>query len=168
MDKKIQVVVIGDSQEIETNNKIAYETGRIIAENDCVLITGGREGVMRAANKGAIDSGGIVVSILPDGKPFRDNPYFSIVIPTGIGFARNSINVLSGDIVVAIGGGSGTLSEIAYAWGYGKPIIAFENAIGWSAKLAGQKLDNRRNDYIIGVKGISEFQEIFKSIISKI
>jgi hypothetical protein len=168
MHRKVQITVIGDSQEIELHNEIAYQLGKYIAKQGWVLITGGKEGVMHACSKGAIEEGGIVVAILPDENPDLGTPYKTIGIATGIGYARNSINILSGDVIVAIGGGSGTLSEIAYAWAYNKPIIAFKNCNGWSSKLADTQIDNRRNDKIIGVNSLEELKQKLKEEVEKI
>lgn len=168
MYRRIQITVIGDSQEIEHHNKIAYELGKFIAEQGWVLISGGKEGVMHASSKGAIENGGIVVAILPDDDPDAGTPYKSIGVATGMGYARNSINVLSGDVIVAIGGASGTLSEIAYAWAYNKPIIAYQDCNGWSTKLANTSIDNRRNDKIIGVKSLEELKEKLSEEVKKV
>lgn len=168
MYRKIQITVIGDSQEIEKNNAIAYEVGKFIAQKNWVLITGGKEGVMHSCSKGAIENNGIVVSILPDGDPDAGTPYKNISIATGIGYARNSINVLSADVVVVIGGASGTLSEIAYAWAYGKPIIAYKDCEGWSRKVADTRIDNRRDDIIIGVSSLDELKQKLEEEVEKI
>ncbi len=168
MRRKIQITVIGDSQEIEKNNKVAYELGKFIASKGWILITGGKEGVMNSCSRGAIENGGLVVSILPDGDPDSGTPYKTISIATGIGYARNSINVLSGDIIVAIGGSSGTLSEIAYAWAYNKPIIAYKDCEGWSNRLADVRIDNRRNDKIIGADSIEDLKEKLEIEVNKV
>jgi uncharacterized protein (TIGR00725 family) len=142
--RKKQIVIIGSSDDT-VHYDTAYVIGAFIANNNWVLITGGRTGVMEAASKGAHDSGGIVVGILPF-DTFNDaNSYCDIVIPTGIGFARNSINVLSADVVISIGGKSGTLSELSYAWQYGKPIISCVFTGGWSQRIAEEPIDDRQN-----------------------
>jgi hypothetical protein len=167
MNRKVQITLIGDSEEIEENNRIAYEIGCYIAAKGWVLITGGREGVMTAASKGAMKNGGLSVSLLPGGNINEGNPFSSVTIATGIGYARNSMNVLSADIVVVVGGGSGTLSEIAYAWAYNKPIIACEFAEGWSRRIANQSIDNRRNDVVIGVRSMDDLKKCLENIIDK-
>ena len=151
-----QIGVIGDSDDDETRNKVAEEVGRWIAKKGHILICGGRGGVMMAACKGAFEEGGITVGILPSMLKEEANPYCKIVIPTGMGYIRNGLNVLAMDGVIVIGGKAGTLSEIAYAWVYNKPIVAFSNIEGWSSKLAGQKIDYRRNDIIYPVKSPKE------------
>lgn len=98
-----QVAVIGSHDDSRFLNE-AREIGRHIARRHWVLVCGGRGGIMEAASKGAAEEGGIVVGILP-GNDFSDaNPYLSAAVASGIGFARNSMNVLSGDVIVAIGG----------------------------------------------------------------
>ncbi len=139
--RRRQVVIIGTGDSGFSPD--AYEIGRFIASRGWVLVSGGRGGVMESASRGAKDGGGLVVGILP-GSGFEDaNPHCDIVIPSGIGYARNLTNVLSGDAVIAFGGKSGTLSEIAYAWQFGKPVITCIFAGGWSEKIAGEPLDDR-------------------------
>ncbi len=125
-----QVVVIGSSDASEYLEE-SYEIGRYIARNGWALITGGRGGVMEAASRGASVEEGVVVGVIPDTAFSGANSYCTIVIPTGIGFARNVINALSGDVIIAIGGKYGTLSELAFARQYRKPIICCTFAGGW-------------------------------------
>lgn len=162
MIRKKQVLVIGDSGDFEEKNKVAYEVGKFIAKNGWVLITGGRDGVMDWATKGSYDEGGLSVAITPFDRLDLATPYASIVIPTGIGFARNYVNVLSADVVVVIGGGAGTLSEIAYAWQFNKPIIACSFVEGWSRELAGKKVDYREREPVIEAKNL---QEVFNNLL---
>ncbi|HPJ39264.1 MAG TPA: TIGR00725 family protein [Spirochaetota bacterium] len=137
-----QVVVIGSGDDTANYNK-AMAIGAFIAGKGWALVTGGRGGIMEAASRGAAEKKGIVIAILPDSSMESANPYCSIVIPTGIGYARNLVNVLSGDVIVAIGGKAGTLSELAYAWQFGKPVIACTFAEGWSRKLEDTPVDDR-------------------------
>ncbi len=142
--KKTQIVVIGSADDTQ-HYSVAYQIGSFIAKNGWVLITGGRTGVMEAASKGAHEHGGIVVGILPFDSFNGANEYCHIIIPTGIGFARNSMNVLSADVVISIGGKAGTLTELAYAWHYGKPIISCVFTGGWSTRIVDQPIDDRDN-----------------------
>ncbi|NPV02073.1 MAG: TIGR00725 family protein [Brevinematales bacterium] len=166
MTRKVQVTVVGDSIEKDINNKIAYEVGKFIAERGWVLINGGRDGVMAASAQGAFDANGIIVSITPDDDLFSANPYSTITIPSGIGFARNMTNVLAGDIIVGIGGGAGTLSELAYAWCYRKPIVAAEWSEGWSARLADTLLDERHEMKLIGAKDLDSLKDILDQTVA--
>lgn len=150
-----QVVVIGSGDEsifLDT----AYGIGRYIAEKRWVLITGGKSGIMEAASKGASEAGGIVIGILPEDTHKTANRYCNIVIPTGIGYARNLPNILSGDVIVSIGGKSGTLSELAYAWQFHKPIISCVFTGGWSGRLAEFGIDDRKGSEIYKADSIED------------
>ena len=167
--KKFQILVIGNNDngctpELE---KIAYETGIEIAKSNSILITGGLGGVMKAASKGAKESGGLTVGIIPQNDMSKANEFCDVVIPSGIGLMRDFLNALSADGVIAIGGGSGTLSEICAAYMYSKPIVVLKNSGGTSTKFADQYLDHRKNVKIIGVETPKEAVElIFKEIKS--
>ena len=79
-----------------------------------------------------------------------------VVIPTGVGLARNLLVVSAADVVVAVGGGSGTLSEIALAWQLGRPIIALSSCEGWAARMVGERLDERRADEVLEGASVEE------------
>ena len=167
--KKFQILVIGNNDngctpELE---KLAYETGIEIAKSNSILITGGLGGVMKAASKGAKESGGLTIGIIPQNDMSEANEFCDVVIPSGIGLMRDFLNALSADGVIAIGGGSGTLSEICAAYMYSKPIVVLKNSGGTSTKFADQYLDHRKNVKIIGVETPKEAVElIFKEIKS--
>lgn len=133
-----QIAVIGSGGPIaEEVREMAEELGRAIARAGAVLITGGRGGVMEAACKGAKEAGGLTVGILP-GPDGRDaNPYVDIAIVTGMGDARNVINVRSADAVIVVNGGAGTLSEVGLALKAGKRIIALKPSGGVAGFVAG-------------------------------
>ena len=101
----------------------AAEVGRLIAERGAVLVCGGRGGAMEAACRGAKEVGGLTVGILPGPDRSEANPFVDVVLPTGLGEARNALVVGAADAVIAIGGGYGTLSEIALALKAGKRVI---------------------------------------------
>ena len=102
----------------------AEATGAVLAQAGFVILTGGRaEGVMQAAMKGASEAGGLTVGILPGSDARGMSEYVNIPIFTGVGHARNAINVLSSQVIVAIGLGAGTASEISMAIKMKKPII---------------------------------------------
>jgi len=115
--------VIGSGRCSSDVSHIGYEVGRLIALHGGILITGGLGGVMEAASRGAKDSGGITVGILPGTSREDANPYVDIPVLTDMGHARNVILVRSAQAVIAIAGEYGTLSEIALALKTGKPVI---------------------------------------------
>ena len=102
---------------------LAQEVGFLIAGKGAILICGGHGGVMEASARGAREGGGITVGILPGDSPDGANQYIDIPVVTGLGYARNCINVLTSQVVIAIGGSYGTLSEIALALKCGTPVI---------------------------------------------
>lgn len=120
----LRITVVGGSRCDEVTASLAERVGQAIARGGGVLICGGLGGAMEAAARGARESGGITVGILPGTDASDANAFISIPIPTGMGDARNVINVRSGEVVVAVPGSYGTLSEIAVALGRGIPVVA--------------------------------------------
>lgn len=123
MKELIPIAVIGAGQCTKREAKLAEEVGRGIARAGAVLICGGLGGVMEAASRGASEAGGLTVGILPGENPKQANPYVKLAITSGVGRARNLAIVKSARAVIAVGGGYGTLSEIAYALQSGIPVI---------------------------------------------
>jgi uncharacterized protein (TIGR00725 family) len=130
----------------------AQDIGRGLVDHGFRVATGGLGGVMEAALRGARSSqavqDGSTIGILPGLVAAEANPHVDIAIPTGMNYARNTVLVAMSDVVVAIGGGAGTLSEIALAWQHNKPIVALDSGEGWSSRLAGETLDPRRKDRV--------------------
>jgi uncharacterized protein (TIGR00725 family) len=130
----IQVAVCGPGECGDDERRIAFEVGRLAAERGAVVICGGHGGVMAAAAAGARSADGTVVGVLPRADRDGANPDLSIAIPTGIGQARNAVIVNSGDAVIVIGGGWGTLSELALARRAGRvPVVQLG---GWQIRDA--------------------------------
>ena len=148
--------MIGDARCGEKAYQFAEKLGASIANLGFAVVTGGRGGIMEAANKGAYHSGGISIGILPSDALNDANPYCNIVIPTGLGHARNVVTALSCDAIVSLGGGAGTLSEICFGWISKKPIFVFEQFDGWSEKVAGKHLDNKYSSDIEKCSSIEE------------
>ncbi len=128
-----KIAVIGGSR-IEPKSDIydmAYEVGRHIGASGSALVCGGLSGVMEAACRGAREAGGLTIGILPSTDENTANDWVDIRIPTGLGYARNSLVVLSSHAVIAIDGAEGTLSEIGYALTFNKPLIGLNT---WQIK----------------------------------
>ncbi|MBN1297638.1 TIGR00725 family protein [bacterium] len=118
-----RVAIIGAASADEGVLALAYRTGWLLGSRGVTVITGGKQGVMEAASRGAKEAGGLTVGILP-GRDDRDaNAYLDIAIPTGLGDARNAVIACAADTVIAIAGGYGTLSEIGLALKMGKTVI---------------------------------------------
>ena len=119
--------MIGASKAEERDLKVAEELGRLIAKRGLILITGGLSGIMESASKGAYMEGGLTVGILPGDKKEDANPYIRIPIVTGLGETRNALIARASDVLIAIGGEYGTLSEIALALKMGKKVIGINS-----------------------------------------
>ena len=152
MVKKRQILVIGNNTNgcTSKHEKIAYEVGIEIAKSNSVLITGGLGGVMAAAAHGAHDANGLTVGIIPQNDATLANEFCDIVIPTGMGLARDFVNALTADGVIIVGGGSGTLSEVCASYMYKKPMVAIRNLKSSIEPYIDGFLDHRENIKIIG------------------
>mgnify|MGYP006282712469 CR=1 FL=1 len=117
------VAVIGGSSPTRKEASLARDVGRLLAEGGAVLVCGGRGGVMEAACRGAKEAGGLTVGILPGPDSGDANPYVDVAIVTGMGEARNAIITRTADVAIAVGGSYGTLSEIGFALGFGRPVV---------------------------------------------
>lgn len=124
-----QVAVIGSSAaELDSElERLARDVGRLLAEAGVTLVCGGKGGVMEAACRGAREAGGEGIGIVPGHEVGEANEFCTHVVATGIGHARNLAVVASGGVVIAIGGGWGTLSEIGFARSIGRSVIALRS-----------------------------------------
>jgi uncharacterized protein (TIGR00725 family) len=123
MTRETYIAVIGPSAGTPAELAIGEAVGRGIAEAGGVLVCGGMGGVMESAAGGCADAGGRSVGILPSDSRLDANPYVTIAVATGMGEARNAIVVRTADVVIAVRGEFGTLSEIALALKMGKPVV---------------------------------------------
>ncbi|MCA9672637.1 MAG: LOG family protein [Myxococcales bacterium] len=107
--------------------KQAYEIGATAARAGYVLLTGGLSGVMQRAARGAAEAGGETMGILPGTVKAEANPYVRVVVPSGIGIARNYLMALTADVMVAVNGGRGTLEEICYALDFERRVLTWDS-----------------------------------------
>jgi len=119
----IRIGVIGGGKPDTKSRQIAFEVGQLIAEKGAILICGGLSGVMEEASRGAKQAGGMTIGILPGNSPQDANPHIDVAIATGLGYGRNSLVAMNSDVIIAINGQFGTLTEIAYGSIYGKKIV---------------------------------------------
>lgn len=131
MASRIVIAVVGAGSAGADMLNAAEAVGRAIAERGAMLVCGGLGGVMEAAAKGAKSAGGTTIGILP--QPYRHdaNPYIDVPIATGFGEGRNVFIIRTADVVIAVGGEYGTLSEIALALKSGKAVIGLST---WDIK----------------------------------
>jgi len=121
--ERLIIGVIGGREVEKGLLRVAEEIGRLIAQKNLIMLCGGLGGIMEAAAKGAKEAGGLTIGILPQDKKEYANPYIDIPIVTGMGIGRNIIIARTADLLIAINGEYGTLSEIAFALQLGKPVI---------------------------------------------
>ena len=123
----IMVGVIGASEADEQLCTVAEHVGEELASRGAIVICGGLTGVMEAVCRGARKQDGMTVGVIPSDRKEDANPHVQIPIVTGIGVARNAIITRTADVVIAVGGQFGTLSEIGYALSMGKTVVAIDS-----------------------------------------
>jgi uncharacterized protein (TIGR00725 family) len=144
------VIGFGGDHCSEDAYKVAYQVGAEIARQGAVLLTGGLGGVMEAASQGARDGGGFVIGIIPQDNKSQANDFCDAVIATGIGFARDFITAYSADAVIVVGGGAGTLIEVAAAYQKGTPIVAVKGTGGVADRIIDTYIDDRNITHAVG------------------
>lgn len=117
------ISVVGASSCGASLKEAAYKVGYAIAQRTHIMVCGGLTGVMDAAAHGCHDAGGISVGILPGPDRQGASRWLSVALPTELGQSRNSLVARAGDALIAIGGGYGTLSEIAFGLKMGRPVV---------------------------------------------
>ena len=148
------IAVIGDSSCSPEKAKLAQSVGELLAQRGAIVVCGGLGGVMEAVCRGAKSKDGLTIGILPGQDASTANPWVDIPVVTGLGEARNVVVVKSAQAVIAIGGGYGTLSEIAYALKSSIPVIGLNT---WSLS------QNGRDDYSI-IKAQDATEAVDKAI----
>ena len=151
--QRITISVIGGHDANIKEEQLAYNIGKIVAKAGAVLVCGGLKGIMAAACKGAKEERGLTVGILPGKEKMDANAFVDIAIPTSIGYARNAIVACSADIIVALPGSHGTLSEICYGIVFGRPVI---------------DLGNWQKEGMIRVKNLKEAEVKIRQLIKSI
>lgn len=152
----VRIGVIGNSGQITDEiKKTAYRIGFAVGKQGGILLTGGRDGVMEAATRGAKKAGGLTVGILPGDDINEGNSYLDVPLTTGLNFEyRSLILIHSSDAIIMVGGAVGTLLELTSAYHNKKPVVILPATGGWSAKIReiaceGKYLDERRKVELI-------------------
>ncbi|MCS6990625.1 MAG: TIGR00725 family protein [Chitinophagales bacterium] len=139
------------------------ELGAALASRGHFIVCGGEGGFMEAVCRGAKKSAqtfqGQTIGILPGHDKKQLNPYIDVPIISGLGVLRNVLIVRTADVLIAAGGGAGTLSELAFAWQLGKTVLCVPTFEGWAAELAQRPLDQRRKELFISVTTVEEILE---------
>ena len=136
-EERFYLAVIGPGHASPREEELAEKVGEEAARRGAILLCGGLGGVMKAAARGARHKRGLVVGFLPGESRRQGNPHLTLAFPTGMGEARNVLLTRAADAVVAVGGGFGTLSEIALALRMGKPVIGLQS---WTLLPPGGKM----------------------------
>lgn len=168
MLKKIFVGIIGPGKN--TCSEVIYEfginLGKYLTDHNYLIVCGGKEGIMEAVCKGSHMSEkyifGSTIGIIPEDNKVFANKYVDIVIPTGIGIARNIQIINTSDIIIAAGGGSGTLSEIAFAWQKGKYVLCHSEFTGWAKELSGKQIDMKQDDLLVPFFNLNDINDLIK------
>ncbi len=149
--KKLQVSVVGGRSEVAPEFlALARELGGAIASKGAILVCGGLGGIMEAAARGAKERSGLTVGIIPEYDKETANPFIDIVIPSGLGHARNILVAASGDIIVAFPGSHGTRSEISIALKLSRPVLGMRD---WGAIPGVRQID-----------GVTEFESALAAL----
>jgi uncharacterized protein (TIGR00725 family) len=135
MKTKLRIGVLGPHDCSTEERSLGFEVGAEIARSQAILVCGGLGGIMEAAAEGAKSEQGLTVGILPGEKASSANEFIDVALPTGLGPIRNALIVRACDAVIAIRGGYGTLSEIAFALRLGVPVVGLQT---WSVVQNGK------------------------------
>ena len=173
---RFQIAIIG-GRDIDQEAQILVEDiSRMLVEEGHRIVTGGLGLLPSAVHRGAKSASNSTeadtIAILPGFDPKPAYNHADIIIPTGLDVSRNAI-VANSDAVIAVGGGAGTLSEIAYAWQFKRPILA-TSVEGWSSKVAGQVVDNRKRlddpvleDIVFSCNSVEEIRSKLQDVLPK-
>lgn len=157
--RKPQVCVLGSAEPGSAAYELAGQAGALLAGLGITLVSGCGSAATRFAAERAIAAGGIVVSIIPAGEmPDPDWPA-TVVIPSGMGDARNLLMALAGDACLVIGGRAGTISEVCLAWLHKRPLLPLVGCGGWSDGLVDNPPDERQNSRILPWGSMDELQQ---------
>jgi uncharacterized protein (TIGR00725 family) len=164
MSRKPQVCVLGSADPGSKAYELAGQAGELLAKSGITVVSGCGSPATRHAAQRAIDAGGLVVSILPaDAMPAEDWPA-SVVIPCGMGDARNLLMALAGDACLVIGGRAGTISEVCLAWLHHRPLLPLTGCGGWSDGLLQNPPDERGNSPILPWDSIATLDAQLQSL----
>jgi uncharacterized protein (TIGR00725 family) len=147
--RRPQVCVLGSAEPGSDAFALAGEAGELLAKLGITVVSGCGSPATRVAAERAIGAGGTVLSIIPPDQMPADDWPATVVVPCGMGDARNLLMALAGDACIVIGGRAGTISEVCLAWLHKKPLLPLVGAGGWSNELPSNPPDERKNSAIL-------------------
>jgi uncharacterized protein (TIGR00725 family) len=156
--RRPQVCVLGSAEAGSAAYELAGEARVLLAKLGITVVSGCGSPATRLVAERAIGAGGLVVSIVPpDQMPSSDWPA-TVVIPCGMGDARNLLMALAGDACIVIGGRAGTISEVCLAWLHKRPLLPLVGCGGWSSELPLNPPDERQNSPILAWGSMVELE----------
>jgi hypothetical protein len=162
--RKPQVSVLGSAEPGSAAYELAGQAGALLAKHGITLVSGCGSPATRVAAERAVAAGGLVLSIVPpDEMPPPDWPA-TVVVPCGMGDARNLLMALSGDACLVIGGRAGTMSEVCLAWLHKRPLLPLVGCGGWSESLPGNPPDERNNSPILPWATVGELEQALRRL----
>ena len=162
--RRPQVSVLGSAEPGSSAYTLASDAGALLARLGITLVSGCGSPATRVAAERAIAEGGLVVSIVPpDEMPPPDWPA-TVVIPCGMGDARNLLMALSGDACIVIGGRAGTISEVCLAWLHKRPLLPLVGCGGWSDTLPSNPPDERQNAPILPWGSVEQLESQLRAL----
>lgn len=162
--RRPQVCVLGSAEPGSAAYELAAEAGVLLARLGITVVSGCGSPATRVAAERAIGAGGLVVSIVPpDHMPAPDWPA-TVVIPCGMGDARNLLMALAGDACIVIGGRAGTISEVCLAWLHKRPLLPLVGCRGWSDELPSNPPDERQNSPILPWGSMAELEQQLRAL----
>jgi uncharacterized protein (TIGR00725 family) len=164
MTRRPQVCVLGSAEPGSAAYELAAAAGAALARLGITVVSGCGSPATRVAAERAVAAGGLVVSIVPpDEMPPPDWPA-TVVIPCGMGDARNLLMALAGDACIVIGGRAGTISEVCLAWLHKRPLLPLVGCGGWSDDLPSNPPDERQNSPILSWRTEQELEAQLRTL----
>ena len=162
--RKPQICVLGSAEPGSAAYELAGQAGVLLANLGITVVSGCGSPATRVAAERAVAAGGLVLSIVPpEQMPPADWPA-TVVVPCGMGDARNLLMALSGDACIIIGGRAGTISEVCLAWLHKRPLLPLVGCGGWSESLPSNPPDERKNSPILPWSSIDELESRLRQL----
>ncbi|MFC4307464.1 Rossmann fold nucleotide-binding protein [Steroidobacter flavus] len=153
-----QVCVLGSAEPGSPAYELAGAAGEFLARRGVTVVSGCGSPATRHAAERALAAGGLVVSIVPSNDIGLHDWPCTVLIPSGMGDARNLMMALAGDACIVIGGRAGTISEVCLAWLHHRPLLPLTGCGGWSDQLERNPPDERQNSKIVSWGSIAELE----------
>jgi uncharacterized protein (TIGR00725 family) len=162
--RRPQVSILGSAEPGSPAYNLAAEAGTLLAQSGITLISGCGSPATRIAAQHAVEAGGLVVSIIPPDEMPPPDWAATVVIPCGMGDARNLLMALSGDACIVIGGRAGTISEVCLAWLHKRPLLPLIGCGVWSDSLPSNPPDERQNSLILPWASIHQLEAQLRTL----